>query len=195
MISPDITAAIRPLIKVFDSMHVAYYIGGSVASSAYGMARSTMAVDIVADLKEGEAGNLVRPLQDEFYIDEQAVTDALNRRSSFNLIHLETMMKVDVFVLKKEDYYRKAFSRRRKDSLIPDRPELGLFVASPENVIINKLLWYRSSGGASERHWKDVIGIVKIQGDALDIDYMQTWAGRMGVHDLLEKVLLETGHK
>jgi hypothetical protein len=191
MTSPDIVDAIAPLVKVFDEMHVAYYIGGSVASSVYGIARSTMDVDIVADLEQRHVRDLLNILHNVYYVDEEAVNDALNRRSSFNLVHLETMIKVDVFVLKNEAYYRTAFGRRRKDTLVSGEPELRLFVASPEDVIVNKLLWYRSSGGVSERHLKDVGGILRIQGDALDMEYVRSWAAIMNIGDLLEKVLVE----
>ncbi|MFQ5688042.1 MAG: hypothetical protein ACE5GV_15450, partial [Candidatus Scalindua sp.] len=98
MKSPDIISAVKPVVEGFDKLGIPYYIGGSVASSTYGLARSTLDVDMVSDLKSEYVHQLVKMLEATYYIDEGVILNAIQRRSTFNLIHLESMLKVDVFV-------------------------------------------------------------------------------------------------
>lgn len=114
---PDIYAAIRTVIDIFQELGIPYHIGGSVASSAFGVARTTLDVDLVADIQTDHVEVFVESLQAEYYVDRVMITQSLAERSSFNLIHLATMVKVDVFILKESDYARKAFSRKRLDRL------------------------------------------------------------------------------
>ena len=97
MNAPDIIDAIVPVIEAFDSLGIHYLIGGSMASSAYGKARSTLDVDMVTELKSEHAHTLTEMLKSKYYIDEEMIIDAIKKRSSFNIIHLETMFKVDIF--------------------------------------------------------------------------------------------------
>jgi hypothetical protein len=112
-----IRQALEPVIDAFEALGISYQIGGSVASSAYGIARATLDVDIVADLREQHVRDLVERLQGQYYIDEERVREAVRHRSSFNAIHLGSMLKVDVFVLKGRSYDQIAFSRARKDTV------------------------------------------------------------------------------
>ena len=100
MNTPQVLAAITPLVEAFEQLGVSYHIGGSVASSVYGILRATLDADLVANLHLEQARPLVKWLEAEYYIDEDMVRDAIKRRSSFNVIHLDTMLKVDVFVPK-----------------------------------------------------------------------------------------------
>lgn len=160
-------------------------IGGSIASSVYGVPRATMGADIVADLRPEHIEPLVALLQDRYYISREAVSDAIRRRSSFNLIHSETMFKVDVFVLSEHPYAQEAFRRTRWDTLM-------LFsLSAPEDVILNKLAWFRMGGETSERQWIDVLGVLRVQEDRLDFAYMHHWAAVMGLTDLLERAIRE----
>jgi hypothetical protein len=124
-------------------------------------------------------------------VDENAALDAVERQSSFNLIHLGTMLKVDVFVLKSRVYDQNAFQRKRKDRLNLDPEGDSFFFASPEDVVLNKLEWYRLGRELSERQWTDVLGVLKVQRGAVDIPYMQHWAGILGITDLLERAFQE----
>ena len=163
MKSPDIISAVKPVVEAFDKLGIPYYIGGSVASSTYGLARSTLDIDMVSDLKSENVHKLVKILEASYYIDEDRILDAIQRRSSFNLIHLETMFKVDVFVAKEGSYHKETFVRRRKDTLDEDDPTVEFYLASPEDIILNKLDWYRLGGGVSERQWNDILGVLKEQ--------------------------------
>jgi hypothetical protein len=193
MKNPDIVAAVEPVVKAFEKLGVPYYIGGSVASSAYGVARATLDVDMVSDLKPEHVHPLVEMLESDYYIDEEMILDAIHRSSSFNLMHLETMLKVDVFVVKDRPYYREAFKRKRKDSLDEEQGAAEFYLASSEDIILSKLEWFRMGGNVSERQWGDVLGVLKVQGDSLDVKYLRYWAAELGIADLLEQAFRDAG--
>lgn len=191
MSESEIVVTIRRLIDVFDELGISYQIGGSVASSAFGMARSTMDVDMVAHISARHVSALVSKLESEYYISEQAVREAVAHTTSFNIVHLDTMLKVDVFILKERDYDRQAFRRRRADTLDPDDPSTTYYLCSPEDTIINKLEWFYSGGEKSERQWNDVMGVLKVQAASLDLAYCRHWARELGLKDLLERAIRE----
>lgn len=170
---PDILDAVQPVIQAFQELSIPYYIGGSIASSVYGIARATMDVDIVADIKSEHIVFLKASLENNYYIDEDMIADAIRRKSSFNLIHLETMIKIDVFIFKEDPYHNDALQRKRKDTLDEDDPNTEFYFSSPEDIIINKLQWYKMGNEVSERQWLDVLGVIKVQGDSLDKEYLQ----------------------
>ncbi len=190
----DIYAAIRTVIDTFQRLGIPYHIGGSVASSAFGVARTTLDVDLVADIQTDHVEEFVESLQAEYYVDRDMITQSLAERSSFNLIHLATMVKVDVFILKESDYARKAFSRKRLDRLGKESEE-EVYFDSAEDVILHKLDWYRMGGAVSERQWGDIVGVMKVQGELLDRDYLQHWAGELGLTTTLQRALDEAGLK
>lgn len=191
MSDSEIETTIRPLIEVFDELNIAYHIGGSVASSVFGIARSTMDVYMVAAVAMQHAQALVKRLEPVYYISETAIIEAVSRKSSFNLVHLETMMKVDVFILKNRSFDQKAFQRRRKDHLDAENPERMYYISSPEDILLNKLEWYKKGGCRSEKQWNDVIGLLRVQGNSLDLDYCQNWAKQLEVKGLFESALQE----
>ena len=189
----DIFRAVVPLIKAFERLGVSYYIGGSVASSAYGKARATMDVDCVSDLTSAHIKNLVEILKNEFYADEDMIREAVDNRSSFNLIHLETMLKVDVFVVKSRSYDREALQRRKKDTLDEGEGAPEVYLASPEDVVLSKLDWFDQGGRGSEKQWNDVLGVLMVQKGRLDLEYLEHWAGQLSVLDLLHTALSQSG--
>jgi hypothetical protein len=192
MASPDILKATELVVKTLEDLGIPYYISGSVASSAYGFARATLDVDLIVDLKLNNVHSLVQILQASYYIDEEMVSDAVRLRSSFNLIHLETMLKIDIFVIKDSLYAREAFSRKKRDKL-DEEQSTEYYIASPEDVIINKLEWFRMGGNVSDRQWQDILGIIKVQGDLLDMNYLRYWTAELELSDLLEQALGEAG--
>jgi arginine deiminase len=185
--------AIEPLIDAFESMGVAYHVAGSVATLAHGIARTTMDVDLVADLRRQHVEPLMNALQDRYYADADMIADAVQARTSFNLIHLDTMFKVDVFILKREAYDQAAFMRADLKEFGMEDDARAFFVETPEDVILNKLRWFRMGGETSERQWLDVQGVLRVQADALDFAYMRKWAPEIGVADLLERAIAEAG--
>ncbi len=143
------------IADVFDRLQITYLVGGSLASSLHGIPRATQDVDMVADLKLQHVTPFVSALKTAFYVDEDMVRDAIRRRSSFNVIHLATMLKVDVFVLQKDTASQQDMGRRELYEL-SEEPRQELFLASAEDIILHKLHWFQLGGGISERQWKDV---------------------------------------
>jgi hypothetical protein len=190
---PEILAALQPVIDSFEAFAVPYQVGGSVASSAYGAARSTLDVDVVAALRPEHAVPLVERLKDNYYIDLQRVSQAVAHQGSFNVIHLSTMIKVDVFLPKDRAFDRESLKRRRLEPIEEGPSASSLYLTSPEDVILYKLEWYRSGGEASERQWADVLGVIKVQADALEGAYLLFWAKALGVEDLLRRAFNEAG--
>jgi hypothetical protein len=191
---PDIFLALQPVLKAFENLSIPYYIGGSVASSIYGMARATMDVDIVADLKISHINRLKQILENEYYIDNEMIADAIRSASSFNLIHLETMIKIDVFLHKEDPYAEMALQRKRKDTL-EELDKVEFYFSSPEDIIVAKVQWYKIGGFVSERQWLDVIGVIKVQGDLLDKKYLKRWSQKLGLSSLMQKAFDEAGVK
>ena len=191
--TPDILAAIMSLVEALEEIGVSYHIGGSVASSIYGLPRLTIDVDIIADISQGHVQPLVLQLQADYYIDADMIRDAIKRRSSFNIIHLDTMLKVDVYIPKSRPFDQEELRRVQQEVLLEGaRP---FYVASPEGTVLNKLEWYKMGGEVSDRQWNDILGVLKVQGTHLDMAYLRRWASNLMVADLLEHALVDAGLK
>jgi len=186
MKNTDILSALQPVVNALEKFSIPYYIGGSIASSIYGMARATMDIDIVADVKLHHISLLKHELETSYYIDEDMIKEAIQNISSFNLIHLETAIKIDVFILKDIPYHQNALERKIKDTFEDDDIKTEFYFSSSEDIIISKLQWYELGGKISERQWLDVIGVIKIQGDFLDKNYLKVWAKKLGIFELLK---------
>jgi len=189
--SANILLVLKPFIKVIDKLSISYYIGGSIASSVFGFPRSTMDIDIVANIQSFHISDLKQNLESEFYIDEDMIKEAIDRFSSFNLIHLETALKIDVFIQRQGSYQDGAFKRRQKDTLVENDKSSEFYFSSPEDIIINKLKWYEKGNRVSERQWLDVLGVIKVQGNSLDKDYLINWAQKLDIYNLLVDVFTE----
>lgn len=182
------TEVMLKVIEAIEGLGSPYLVGGSYASSAHGIARATMDIDILAAIPGKLAGALAARLQPEFYADELAIEQAIAAKRSFNVIHLETMFKVDVFVSRRDAFDIKQLERRRLEIVSRD-PERSAYVASPEDIILSKLRWYRQTNEKSERQWSDVLGVMSVQADKLDLEYLEHWATELGVSDLFERAL------
>jgi hypothetical protein len=180
------------VIDALDALDVPYFIGGSLASSVHGFIRTTMDVDLIADLRMQHVEPLVQMLGGAFYIDAAAIREAIRQHRSFNVIHLETMFKVDVFVRKTRPFDQAQFERRVFQALATD-PARSAYVASAEDTVLSKLEWYRMGGEVSDRQWSDIQNVLQVQRGRLDLEYLRRWATQLGVPDLLERALAEAG--
>jgi hypothetical protein len=194
MQASGIAQALNPLTEALDSLGIRYYLVGSVASSAYGTPRTTLDVDMVAEISASHVQPLVKHLGGSYYIDPHMILDAINRQSTFNLVHLATMVKVDVFVARSSAYQAQVFGRVRWKA-VEEGPENAPYnLSSPEDVLIGKLVWYEQGGRVSERQWKDIVGVIRVQGGLLDSAYLRRWCRELSVTELLELALREAEH-
>ncbi len=186
---------IRVLLHVtelLEQIGTPYFLGGSLASSMLGEPRSTVDIDIAIVLRRADVPALLAALGPEFYVDEGAMRGAIERRSSFNAIHQPTIFKVDFFVLGVTHFDRAQLERRRLSPAL-EGSDRRVFVSSPEDLILRKLDWYRQADGVSDRQWRDVLGVLKVQAERLDLAHLRQWAAALALTELLDRALEESG--
>ncbi len=177
---------------ILEELGIPYLIGGSLASTLYGMIRATQDSDIVAEMKQTHILSFVSALQNEFFIDDEMIADAVQHHSSFNIIHRDTMFKVDIFIPKERPFQQSQIHRAQRQTFTLEK-EVSANFASPEDTVLSKLEWYRLGGEVSDRQWRDILGVMKTREGDLDIDYLRKWARELSVNDLLERALNEAG--
>lgn len=185
--APDPIAVALRVADALDALGVVSTVGGSIAASFAGEPRSTIDIDIVAALDESHIDGLVVALSSEFYIDSDSLRRAVRIRGSANLIHQATQFKVDLFVAGGTPLDAQQLARRRP-------VQVGgrtLFVHPPEDILLQKLRWYQSGGGVSDRQWRDVLAIIRTQGPRLNQVYLSANAPTLGVEGLLARALAE----
>lgn len=187
VLSQPVAVALR-IGAALDSLGIDWYVGGSVASSLHGIPRATQDVDLVADIRFDQAQALVHALGEDFYADVDLVIEAIRRRSSFNILDMQTATKVDIFVPRREPRARITMQRRQHHETRSDG-SASLPIASPEDVILTKLDWYRRGGQVSERQWLDVLGVIQVNAPTLDRDYLNRQAALVGLTQLLDEAL------
>ncbi|UCF16719.1 MAG: hypothetical protein JSW59_04495 [Phycisphaerales bacterium] len=192
MNEPEEYLVLRQLTDALDGLNIDYAIGVSIASSVYGKVRFTQDVDINAAITADKAEQLYSVLKEDFYISRNAMHQAISNHSSFNVVHLKSAFKIDIFIRKDDDFHKQLFLRRRKVKL-DESVDHFFDVVSPEDVILLKLQWYESSGCISERQWSDVLGVLAIQAGMLDMEYLENWADKLGLTALFQKAVKESG--
>jgi hypothetical protein len=179
----DLGAALRAVVEVLDDAGVDYLVVGSVAAAAWGVTRMTRDVDTVARLTLAGLEQLTSRLDPAaFYLPQESAREAVRTGGTFNVLHLPTGGKVDLFVVPASD----AFTRSRLDRRV--RAEgLGVetWVATPEDVVLAKLRWRLES--RSEVQWRDCVEIVAV--NPVDVGYLHSWASQLGVAEDLEELL------
>ncbi len=185
-------AAGLDVARIFDALGVRWFLGGSLASSVHGIPRATLDADIVADLRPSHVKQFLLALGEHWYADEPAIREAISYRASFNLIHLNSAMKVDVFIPKLRRFEGGQFARAKRTP-IAEQSEIEIPVCSAEDIIAVKLEWFRLGGESSERQWGDIVGVLRIHAHRIDLDLLRDSAAELGVSDLLSKALLEVG--
>jgi len=184
-------SALSELTDVLTRLAVPHAIGGSVASASCGVFRSTLDVDMVVHLGSASVGALAASLGRNWYADPDYIRESLRAGRSFNLVHMPTVGKFDLFPAISEFHARQLERARPKDveyfGDIVNCP-----VVSPEDILLAKLRWYRDGGEVSERQWSDIHGILAINAN-LDFNYINHWAASLGVSDLLARALYQQG--
>ena len=169
-----------------ERLGVPYFVTGSIAAMTYGEARGTIDVDLVVTLRRDQVAELVRAFpQADFYVSEDAARQAVHARSQFNVLQPATGFRIDFMVAEKTPFNDSRFSRRSRRQL-SDRCEA--WVASPEDIVLMKLKYHRQGG--STKHLRDIAGMFDVSGESIDIGYIETWAGKLGLlqhwHDVRE---------
>ncbi len=177
--------------RAFDELRIPYFLGGSMASSVHGIYRATADADFVAVIRPEHAEPFARLLRPAFYAEIEAMRMAASTGRSFNLIHLETLLKVDVFAASRP--FQLTQMQRRVLQRVDAVGKTSLYIASPEDTILAKLEWYLQGGGISDRQWNDVLGVLKVQGDRLDTEYLFQQARELNLQELLGRAFEDAG--
>lgn len=186
MIADEALGLLTKIAALLDRLGVPYLVGGSIASTLFGEPRGTRDVDLVIELAHEGIEPLARALGADFYVSLSAMIEAVRDRRSFSAVDPVTGLKVDFFVKGDSDFDREEFARRRLESIVPGEPA-SVWVKTPEDSILRKLLWFRDSLGVADVQWRDVVGLLAMRNRQLDAAYLDTWGTRLGLSDLMHK--------
>lgn len=177
--------------RSLEELGIPYFLGGSFASSVWGEPRSTNDLDFVIELSRDQIPKFVARFAPSFYVDRSAVEEAVAARASFNVIENQSVDKIDFFILTADPFRRSAMARRLRVVVAP--PDGVLYVPTAEDCVLQKLDWYEAAGRISDRQWRDVLGILKVQSRALDRAYLTRWSFTLGLSGLLREALRQAG--
>lgn len=182
---------LEKVVEMFERLEIPYLVTGSVAAMAYGEPRMTNDIDIVAEIGEQHIAGLLESFpQDEYYISDEMIREAIRYQGQFNVIHPSSGLKVDIIIRRNTPFDASRFSRTRR---IQTGETYQANFAAPEDVIIKKMEFYKAGG--SEKHLRDITGIVKISGAEVDRQYIEDWAKRLGLTEVWEAILKRLGEK
>jgi len=173
------------VLKSLNELEFPYALTGGLAVSFYGHPRSTHDFDLIIQFpsKTGITKRLLKAFEKDFYISEEGIIDAVLHKTMFNIVHHDTGLKIDLWVLKDTAYDREAFGRRKKIKALGT----GIFILAAEDMIINKLLWYKVS--EVEKHFNDAQGIYETQKARLDKNYLSKWSLKLLIHGILKRII------
>ena len=180
---------LRHLVDVLESVGAEYMIGGSHAAMYYGEPRLTRDIDVIVALRAADLPTFLRGFpQEDYYVDDLAAREAVRTTKQFNIIHPSSGLKIDVYVNPNTPYDRERLTRRQRLPLVPGREA---YFASPEDVILYKLLYHRQV--ESGMHVRDILGIIRVSGAELDERYIAQWTDRLGLSALWERIRKQAG--
>jgi len=184
----DLEQTLRPVVEVLERLLVPCYVGGSVASSSYGEPRTTLDIDLVTDLRAEHIGAFTGSLEENFVLNTEAVAESVRNRGCFNMIHKETIFKVDVLLSQGTEYAECALQRRRRENAFAGLP---VYFATVEDTIFAKLSRYRQGGEVSQTQWHDIQGMLRMQKHRLDTTCLLKWTAKPGSANLLVRAYRE----
>ncbi|MDT9193302.1 MAG: hypothetical protein P5678_10645 [Limnospira sp. PMC 1240.20] len=192
MIEDPIAIAYK-IIDKLNLLNIPYYIGGSVASSLQGEARFTQDIDLVIYLELSQVEVFIETFSSDFYVSDVAVKDAILGVSSYlNLINFESLEKADIFISRSDDFSRSQMNRRQL--YVPEEnPEQAFYLCTPEDTILQKLVWMRIAQNESQKQWRDILGVLKIQRERLDLDYLWQWSEYLNISASLNQAIQQSG--
>jgi len=180
---------LRFIVRLLEQLDVPYAIVGSFASGAYGEPRFTQDIDLVVELTPAQVDAVISHLpEDDFYVSCEAALEALRTGGQFKVIHPESGNKVDFIIARRDAWGQQQLQGRKRLELLSG---VEAYAARPEDVILGKLLYYHEGG--SEKHLRDITGILKLNSDAIDRDYVRQWAQQLGVEEIWQAILARLG--
>lgn len=182
----DFQKLLVKIAKILNKLRIPYIVTGGYAVSVWGRPRSTFDIDVVIELPRNQISALAKALRDiseMSYIDESMMESAVEKKGEFNFIHAESGIKIDFWVLKDDSFNTLRIKRRIPKKILGEK----VYFISPEDLILSKLLWYKSE--ETSRHLEDIESILKISGEKLDMKYLKNWAKKSGVLKILNKLL------
>lgn len=187
---PDPVAVALHFTAVLETLDVRHLVGGSLASSIHGEPRSTNDIDILADFRDEHVSPFIEAVEADYHVSASAIREAIRAEGSFNAIHTSGAMKVDVFIAGSDPFNEERLARRERLQ-VGQEPASRVFMDTAEHSVLRKLEWYRRGGETSDRQWRDVVAILRIQDARLDRARLDIWADQLGVSDLLERAWSE----
>lgn len=170
---------LRDVTSRLDSLSIPYMLNGSLALSYYAQPRMTRDIDLVLILSPDKVGNFEETFSGDYFLQYETVKEAIEREFMFNLIHLESSLKVDCIVRKKEEYRIAEFNRRRKVRI----SDFNIYIVSKEDLIISKLVWIKESD--SELQKNDVKNLIAT---GIDEDYLLIWIKNLDLEQVYYEV-------
>ncbi len=187
MSESDLYTALQDLTDALSKAKVHYFIGGSIASSLHGEFRATNDIDTICEFDDCNVDVFISAARAKFIIDEAALRQAVKRAATYNIIHESSLTKV-VLSSSTGEFRQQELARASFFDL--PGSTIQMRVASAEDVILSKLVWYRKGNDASDRQWRDILGVLKTRANTLDLSYLKKTAEQLNVSDLLDRVLV-----
>ena len=181
----ELRVALESLASIFDAMSVRWAVGGSLASAAHGEPRATNDIDIIAVLSEPQARELVARLGTDFYADADAASDAVRRRASFNIIDNRSFLKLDIFVPAHGPLGDGQLDRRVELEIFPSMRAIPVLAA--EDIVLQKLVWYRTGGEVSDRQWRDIVAVLRATAGQRNDAYLDETSAVADLRALLDR--------
>ncbi len=183
----DQNTFLQQVIGALVKAEIPYMISGSIGSSFHGQPRATNDADIVIDPTQEQLLVFIESLGPDFYISKEAATQAIDNRSMFNIIDIQSGYKADLIIRKQRPFSQQEFSRKQQANLLG----MDAYILSPEDSILSKLEW--TQGRDSQTQWKDALCVLTLQKDQLDYEYLRHWAKELGLQETLEQLIERAG--